>query len=353
MWRKSRKPNPSVPECVGTDLNRNYDDHHCGEGASTDECSQVYCGVSPFDNVETQNLKNYTESLIASGETLLTQVDVHSYGEYWMSPYGWTTDLPPAADFQEMTRCMIAAKDAIKETNGLDFTIGSSARAIYVASGGSDDWWYSAFGLKQAYTIECRGDSFQPPPSNIIPSNAEIFAGMIAQVECAFELTQAPTPPPTVPCFDKEPNNIFYSSGEPAPCDELRDFCYTEKFVRQRCPSTCNQCGIGYTDTSDDVRKTLDASATDEEEDTEAIEYSVMIFVPLGVGLALGLAAACFVTKTAKGSRSTATQIKRLESGDESDKNLNNKTFSTTVHYSTGAPPSLGTGAPPASHYNV
>ena len=50
MWRKTRSPNEDSPDCIGTDLNRNYDDHWSGVDlpggpqncASTNPCSNSY-----------------------------------------------------------------------------------------------------------------------------------------------------------------------------------------------------------------------------------------------------------------------------------------------------------------------
>mmetsp|Transcript_1941 Transcript_1941/g.2579 ORF Transcript_1941/g.2579 Transcript_1941/m.2579 type:complete len:259 (+) Transcript_1941:3-779(+) len=210
-----------------------------------------------------------------------------------MSPWGWTTDLPPDADFAEMSACMLAAKEAVLATNGLSFKIGSSGRAIYVASGGADDWWYSEHGVKYAYTIEVRGDSFQPNPSNIIPSNEEIFAGMMAQVECAY--TRAfggdGVPAQAVNCLDRKVTNIAFSSGKAATCNELGDYCFTEKIVRERCPETCQQCGPTYVGSPDTAKATITSDPLDSK---NSLSEFVPVLVPLAAGLAIGVAATCF-----------------------------------------------------------
>ncbi|XP_063590473.1 carboxypeptidase B1-like [Penaeus indicus] len=46
LWRKNRAPS-SVPECVGVDLNRNFD-FYWGVQASMDPCSDLYQGSNPF-----------------------------------------------------------------------------------------------------------------------------------------------------------------------------------------------------------------------------------------------------------------------------------------------------------------
>jgi hypothetical protein len=187
MWRKSRKPNQGT-SCMGTDLNRNYDDHHCGSGASSNPCSDTYCGTAPFDNMETKALKDWGEALVAAGREIVIETDVHAYGQMWMNPWGWTTSLP--SDYTAMKACGDASRDAIKDAEGLTFATGSIANVIYIASGASCDWFYSKLGTVYAYAPEVRGNSFQPNPVNIMPSNRELLAGMKAQFGHVLEQRQ-------------------------------------------------------------------------------------------------------------------------------------------------------------------
>jgi len=296
MWRKSRKPNPGS-SCIGTDLNRNYDDHHCGQGASTNRCSDTYCGTSPFDNVETLALKQFGESINArEGGSILHFVDVHAYGQYWMSPYGWTTNLPPAQDYSRMEKCMEAAATAIQQTNGLRFTTGSSANAIYVAAGGSDDWFYSALDVVYANTAEVRGSSFQPNPSNIKPSNEEIFNAMVANVNCALEGGNPPEGPNDNECEDMNPNGISYSDGRPAACSDLSVYCSSTRytFVRERCPKTCNACESFVEIKSSELTPKSVQRLDDISEFTGSIPFILGL---VGVGAVAGVATAYLVIR--------------------------------------------------------
>src|SRR5918994_1785913 len=66
LWRKNRRPHPSSGNCVGVDVNRNFDflwDHltkfasDSGVSASQDPCNrQVYRGPSPTSEPETENV---------------------------------------------------------------------------------------------------------------------------------------------------------------------------------------------------------------------------------------------------------------------------------------------------------
>ncbi|MFD9127411.1 M14 family metallopeptidase [Kitasatospora sp. NPDC059571] len=100
MWRKNRNPanaggNPD-PDCVGVDLNRNYDflfdfvtafDPSAHPRVSNNPCDpQVYAGPSAFSEPETQNVLDLLEQFP------LTRwfVDVHSYAQDIL--YNWGDD---------------------------------------------------------------------------------------------------------------------------------------------------------------------------------------------------------------------------------------------------------------------
>jgi len=183
MWRKSRRPNTNHnSNCIGTDLNRNYAFQWNTGGSSNDPCSDTYHGgncanaCGAFNNVETANLRTYMASV---GTRVRVQVDCHAYGNMWMHPWGYTTALPTAEPAMRSNGA--AAVAAIRGVNGLNFAMGSIARVIYVASGSSCDWFYGTHGVVQAWAPEVRGTSFQPPATNIGPSNNELWAGMISQ----------------------------------------------------------------------------------------------------------------------------------------------------------------------------
>jgi hypothetical protein len=178
MWRKNRQPNPGSA-CIGTDLNRNYQFQWNTGGSSSNPCTDTYHGGRPWFAPETSNLRDYAaqfQSRIAVG------VDVHAYGNMWMHPWGYTYALP--RDNTRQLECGNASRDAIRSTNGLIFRTGTIANVIYIASGSSCDNFYGLNNIVFTYAPEVRGSSFQPPASNINPSNAELWNGMIAQVQC-------------------------------------------------------------------------------------------------------------------------------------------------------------------------
>jgi len=181
MWRKNRRPEGT---CVGTDLNRNYPYQWNTGGSSPQPCSDTYHGGDPLSEVETQSLDAYARST-----NIVIQTDVHAYGQMWMHPWGYTYALCP--DHQQQLVCGNAAADAIFETNGLRFDTGSIANVIYIASGSSCDYFYGEHDVVFSYAPEVRGNQFQPPASNIDPSNAELWNAFLAQVECVSDFRSA------------------------------------------------------------------------------------------------------------------------------------------------------------------
>lgn len=98
MWRKNRARNPGLP-CRGVDLNRNTSFlWGSGIGTSSDSCSNIYKGPSAFSEPETRNVR----WLIDTYPGLASMVDVHSYSELVLYPWGddqnQTTD--PNQNFQ-------------------------------------------------------------------------------------------------------------------------------------------------------------------------------------------------------------------------------------------------------------
>jgi len=172
LWRKNRQPNSG--SCVGTDLNRNYQVGFAGPGSGAGECEEIYRGTMAFSAPETQAESSF---LLNYAGPIAAFVDIHSYGGYFMSSWGYTTALPP--DYSAMNSLMVNSVSAIRAVNGRSYAFGSSANTIYLASGGSNDYTYgnSNLGIIPSFTIECYGTSFTAPVSQILPVGREVWAG--------------------------------------------------------------------------------------------------------------------------------------------------------------------------------
>ena len=85
-----RSPNEGSP-CRGTDGNRNFDFHWGEVGSSSEPCSETYSGSEPFSEVETRNIRDFVMPI---KEQLKYFIDVHSYSQLVITPWGWTSEVP-------------------------------------------------------------------------------------------------------------------------------------------------------------------------------------------------------------------------------------------------------------------
>jgi len=178
MWRKTRQPNKGSV-CIGTDPNRNWDNHWCEQGASRDPCSDSYCGPSAFSEKEVKAVADYTKAL----GNVKSFIDFHSYSQLWMQPYGWTAARP--AKYDDQRRAGLDAVAAIKRTHQKTYQEGSIYTIIYPASGSSADWAYDTCGVGYPYGVELRDTGqfgFILPANQIVPNGEEILAGVIAMI---------------------------------------------------------------------------------------------------------------------------------------------------------------------------
>jgi carboxypeptidase A2 len=181
LWRKTRSPNAGSA-CTGTDPNRNWDANWGGPGASDAPCSDTYMGATAFSEVENRNVRDFVNSIKHFTNVF---VSIHCYSNYWLVPWGGYSYKP--ADYDELMRVGNLAAAAIQSVNGLRFTVGTPPDILYVAAGGSFDWAKEKAGIAYAYSPELRPATaaqggFDIPASNITPSGAETFAGIVATV---------------------------------------------------------------------------------------------------------------------------------------------------------------------------
>lgn len=55
-------------------------------------------------------------------------VSLHSYGQFFFTPWGFTSVLP--SDYKELEEKALIATQAIKLVNGSEFTVGSSSNLL-------------------------------------------------------------------------------------------------------------------------------------------------------------------------------------------------------------------------------
>lgn len=154
MWRKTRSKtggrNLFGDECKGVDLNRNFGYHWGGYGASNDPCKETFRGPAAFSEPESQAIKNFLLSGEADFQLYLT---FHSYGQYLLYPWGY--DKLDTRDWRDLKHVGDVANNAIRRLNhGVSYQVGSAAKMLYPASGGSDDWAKGGANIKYSYTVE-------------------------------------------------------------------------------------------------------------------------------------------------------------------------------------------------------
>ncbi|MCR9159920.1 MAG: M14 metallopeptidase family protein [Nannocystaceae bacterium] len=176
LWRKNRRP----PD--GVDLNRNFPVVFGGPGASDNPMAGNYHGEAAFSEPESAAVRDLAEDL----DPLLAVVDVHSYGQLVLYPWGFTLDPAPADD------ALSTAAQTLSQ--GLGAAYGTPYEPIpgaglYPASGNLMDWAYGDLGA-YSYVLEMRPASdvefplgFVLPPEDIIPVCDELYDGLLALSE--------------------------------------------------------------------------------------------------------------------------------------------------------------------------
>jgi len=169
MWRKTRS-RKSGSSCIGADPNRNWNAGWCTTGASSNPCSDTFCGYKPESEIE---VKNVADFIRRNKSIIKGYITVHSYSQLLLFPYSYTFDL--AADHSELMKVAVAASNELRSLYGTRYTSGPGAATIYPAAGGSDDWAYD-LGVKYSYTFELRDTGrygFLLPESQIKPTCEE------------------------------------------------------------------------------------------------------------------------------------------------------------------------------------
>ncbi|KXN72296.1 carboxypeptidase A2, pancreatic, isoform CRA_b, partial [Conidiobolus coronatus NRRL 28638] len=173
MWRKNLQPNPDS-SCIGIDLNRNWGYKWGSSG--TDPCAVNYQGSSAFNTLETKAVSK----LLSKNNNTIAYIDLHSYSQLWMHPYGYTCSAPPDNDkLSEMGRI---ATGAMVKAGGPQFKYGTFCNIIYPASGSSIDWAYAVPKIKYPFAVELKDTGnygFIMPASAIIPQGREFTAAVV------------------------------------------------------------------------------------------------------------------------------------------------------------------------------
>ncbi|CAL8102302.1 unnamed protein product [Orchesella dallaii] len=177
FWRKSRSHNGSPVNCMGTDLNRNFDFHWMENGgASSNPCSNTFAGTAPFSDSEAASVRDFLTSI---SSRLVFYLSLHSAGQYILFPTGF--DATPIPQYNTYMSIGNLAAEAHGVRHGTNFTAGSVYNLMYTATGSSMDWTWSALGANLTLTYELRDKGefgHLLPPDQIYPSATEFMDGL-------------------------------------------------------------------------------------------------------------------------------------------------------------------------------
>lgn len=148
LWRKTRSKHRGRG-CVGVDPNRNWGYHWAGKGASGDPCDETFYGPHAFSEPETDAIQKFIMARQGNWDLYLT---FHSYGQYILYPWGYARR--DTLDKKDLHNLGVKGAQAVKFLSGRKYSVGSAAKMLYPAAGGSDDWAKGSAGIKYSYTIE-------------------------------------------------------------------------------------------------------------------------------------------------------------------------------------------------------
>ncbi len=195
LWRKNRRPPPVGSSCFGVDTNRNWSVGWGGNnGSSPDPCSETYRGTGPFSEPEPTVVKGVIDAVATQGR-LKVHWDVHSNAQMILSPWGYTTNPPPALPLMNTLGAII--QTGMLSVRGTLYQYGQGAVILYISSGAARDYPYGTYDA-MAWTIEMSGVNFMPPQSEILPIAQEGWAGLVALAGYYTTPLQISTTPPSV-----------------------------------------------------------------------------------------------------------------------------------------------------------
>nr|XP_054768799.1 carboxypeptidase B-like [Lytechinus pictus] len=196
MWRKTRSNNAenSFSGCTGTDANRNWPYEWGGKGTSSHPCSNLYQGKGPLSEMEVEAVIEFLRDKKDKGQDFVWFIDWHSYAQYIITPWSYSTDAPDPPNLQNMLEAGQVMADAIASYKSNTFyEVGTTAELLYEFSGASIDWSYAPYNkydrtaggldVPYSYVVELRDINeygFILPEDQIEDSGKESVLGVYA-----------------------------------------------------------------------------------------------------------------------------------------------------------------------------
>ncbi|KAI1477277.1 hypothetical protein F4774DRAFT_420169 [Daldinia eschscholtzii] len=178
LWRKNRQTR-SGTSAVGTDVNRNWPYKWDGEGSSTSPGSETYRGAAAGDTPENTGIRTLGDQL-ANKNGIKLYIDWHSYGQYILTPYGYSCSAVVSNQAKQNSLAKNTAS-AIAKPYGTRFTTGPTCATLYATAGGSNDYVTDINKAEYGWAIELRDtgrNGFTLPANQILPTGIEIWEGM-------------------------------------------------------------------------------------------------------------------------------------------------------------------------------
>ena len=231
LWRKNADNDYcSNTNSRGADLNRNFAFYWgCCDGSSNVQCDPTYRGPNPSSEPETQAIQNYIRSIFpdlredslsspAPADASGIFIDLHSYGQLVLWPWGFTYDSAPNHDGLRTLGRKFAYFNEYSPQQAVN---------LYPTDGTTDDFAYGELGLA-AYTFEMGTSFFQSCStfeSQILPDNlsALIYAARVARTpyltpagpdSLSVNLTPAKLPQGTITRLTVQIDDTRYAGGE-------------------------------------------------------------------------------------------------------------------------------------------
>jgi carboxypeptidase T len=161
FWRKNRRD--AGNGCFGVDLNRNFSKGWgLDSGSSDDPCTEIYRGEAPFSEPEAEAVAQFL-----GGIQPAIAFTLHTYGDKFLSPWGYVDSLASYETYAEFSSEFIPATYA---------GYGTTSKMLnYTSSGTTRDYMHST-GI-YGWTPEI-GHSFWEPASVICERVEEFFIPM-------------------------------------------------------------------------------------------------------------------------------------------------------------------------------
>ncbi|KAG0668411.1 putative metallocarboxypeptidase ecm14 [Maudiozyma exigua] len=182
LWRKNRQPT-SVDQCPGIDIDRSFG----YQWAKSEEfpCSESYNGEEPFEALEAQYWDTYLRE-IKKDYKIFGYLDLHSYSEEILYPYGYSCDALPR-DIENLLELAFGLAKAIRLTTRKNYDVIAACKdsgsdlTPGIGGGSALDYMYHN-RARWALQIKLRDSGnhgFLLPSKYIRPVGRETYASLM------------------------------------------------------------------------------------------------------------------------------------------------------------------------------